>query len=128
MKTCSYCGLENEDSAVSCKECCTELIDTGAPPSASSAPPAVSRLEFVPFSPDEADNDFVTLTRCRTLLEADMIVGQLESAGITAFIPDQFLMQTISFNVNTYGFVRVQVPPQQYQAAKDLLLATETAG
>ena len=66
-------------------------------------------------------NDLVVLMTCRTLLEADMIVGRLDAAGITAFIPDQFLMQTIAWNLNTYGFVRVQVSPSDYEAAKNFL-------
>ena len=77
------------------------------------------------FDTSETENDFVTLLRCRTLLEADIIVSRLESAGIQAFIPDQFLMQSISWNVNTYGFVRVQVPPTDYAAAKEFLSASE---
>jgi hypothetical protein len=32
-------------------------------------------------------------------------------------------MQAISWNVNTYGFVRVQVPPKEYETAKEFLLA-----
>ena len=52
-----------------------------------------------------------------------MIVSQLEAGGIKAFIPDQYLMQNIAFNLNTYGYVRVQVPPGQHDAAKNLLSA-----
>ncbi len=66
--------------------------------------------------------DLVVLMTCRTLLEADMIVTRLDAADIPAFIPDQFLMQTISWNLNTYGFVRVQVSPKDYEAAKNFLL------
>jgi hypothetical protein len=127
MKLCAYCGRENDDTAVACYECgtdefkstaLTETPTTGQPTSSSD-----SKLEFVPLAPEDMRNDFVTLMRCRTLLEADMIVAQLDSAGISAFIPDQFLMQSISLNVNSYGFVRVQVPPKEYEAAKAFLLA-----
>lgn len=31
------------------------------------------------------------------------------------------LMQEVGWNLNTYGYVRVQVPPKQYNAAKNLL-------
>jgi hypothetical protein len=78
---------------------------------------------FKPLSPDDLHRDFVTLVTCRTLLEADMIVSQLEAAGIKAFVPDQFLMQNVAFNLNTYGFLRVQVTRGQYEAAKNLLSA-----
>jgi len=127
MKLCAYCGRENEDTAVACRECGTDEFRSTAPdetPTTEQSPSnSPFQLEFVPLAPEEMQNDFVTLTKCRTLLEADMIVAQLDSAGISAFIPDQFLMQSISWNVNTYGFVRVQVPPKQHEAAKEFLLA-----
>jgi hypothetical protein len=63
----------------------------------------------------------VNLIRCRTLGEADLMVAQLEAGGIPAFIPDQFLMQNVGFNLNTYGFVRIQVSPQDYETAKEIL-------
>ncbi|HWF19684.1 MAG TPA: DUF2007 domain-containing protein [Verrucomicrobiae bacterium] len=61
------------------------------------------------------------MTRCRTLLEADLIVSRLAAAEIPAFIPDQFLLQAVAFNLNTYGYVRVQVSPKDYEAAKEYL-------
>jgi len=63
------------------------------------------------------------LVSCRTLLEADMIVSMLEADGIPAFVPDQFLMQLAGFSPNEFGVVRVQVSPQSYDAAKELLSA-----
>lgn len=122
MKTCAYCGRENDDEAAECLECGTK--DFNLPldpvPNQASASPC---WEFKPLSPEDLHRDFVNLLTCRTLLEADMIVSQLEAAGITAFVPDQFLMQNVAFNLNTYGFVRVQVPPNRYEAAKSLLSA-----
>jgi len=52
-----------------------------------------------------------------------MIVGRLDGAGIFAVIPDEYLMQAVSWNLNTYGYVRVQVAPLDYEAAKECLLA-----
>jgi ribosomal protein L40E len=104
MKTCSYCGRENTDEAITCRECGSNEFKS---PASSDEPTAESHL--------------VTVTRCRTLVEADLIASQLESAGIHAFIPDQFLLQTVSWNVNTYGFVRVQVSSADLEAAKELL-------
>jgi hypothetical protein len=68
--------------------------------------------------------DLVTLIRCRTLTEADLIVSELRGAGISAFIPDEFLSQTVLWNLNTYGYVRVQVSPKDYASAKEFLLAS----
>lgn len=90
-------------------------------------PPAqsfqLSEQEFVPLTPADMLKDLVVLTSCRTLLEAEVIVSQLDSTGIYAFIPDQFLMQAVTWNLNTYGYVRVQVSPKDYVAAKEFLLA-----
>jgi hypothetical protein len=47
----------------------------------------------------------------------------LRAAGIEAFIPDEFLMQAAAFNPNMIGYVRVQVAPKDYEAARDLLTA-----
>lgn len=57
---------------------------------------------------------------CRTLAEADLIVSRLRAAGIEAFLPDECLMQTVAWNFNTYGYVRVQISPKDYDAAREL--------
>jgi len=63
----------------------------------------------------------VTLVTCGTLLSADMVVCKLRAAGVEAFIPDKMVMQTVAFNFNTFGYVRVQVSPKDYNAAKAVL-------
>jgi len=122
MKLCAYCGRENTDEAIRCTECGTEEFKD----SAMTDPPPANRpfiLEFGPLTPEAMQKDFITLIKCRTLAEADLIVSGLQGAGIDAFIPDQFLMQAICWNLNTYGYVRVQISPKDYEAAKEFLLA-----
>ena len=127
MKNCAYCGKENDDDAVYCRECGTEGFKTPASadePAESVTPEpefASAKLEFMTPTPQEMEMELVNLARCRTLGEADLLVAQLEAAGIPAFIPDQFLMQNIGFNLNTFGYVRIQVSPKDYEAAKELL-------
>ena len=58
-------------------------------------------------------------------MAADIVVGRLQAAGISAFLPDENLMQAIGWNFNTFGYVRVQVSPNDYDAAKALLTGTE---
>ncbi len=127
MKTCAYCGRENDDGVAQCSECGTsdfKDVKAGVPQLESPAESfQLNEQEFIPLSPADMLKDLVVLTRCRTLLEAEMIVSQLEAAGIYAFIPDQFLMQAVMWNLNTYGYVRVQVSPKEYAAAKEFLLA-----
>jgi hypothetical protein len=128
MKNCAYCGKENDDDAVYCRECGTDgfkklVSEDKLSEPVTSEPEFVStRLEFLTPSPQEMEMSVVNLARSRTLGEADLLVAQLEAAGIPAFIPDQFLMQNIGFNLNTYGYVRIQVSPKDYEAAKALLL------
>ena len=122
MKLCAYCGRENIDEAIHCSECGMVEFKGFA---LADPPPAncPSVLEFGPLTSEAMKKDFITLIKCRTLAEADLVVSGLEGAGIEAFIPDQFLMQAICWNLNTYGYVRVQISPKDYEAAKEFLLA-----
>ena len=70
-----------------------------------------------PESPGEPES-LVTLTRCETLMDADSLRSRLSAAGIESWIPDEALMQTVGWNLNTYGFVRVQVSSCDYESAK----------
>ncbi|MGO8766839.1 MAG: hypothetical protein ACLQSR_17110 [Limisphaerales bacterium] len=84
MKTCSYCGAEYPDDATLCASDHTPLD----PP----VKPSVFKTEQAPYEPStlsEADKklDLVTLMRCGTLAEADVIASRLRAAGIETFIP-----------------------------------------
>ena len=87
MKTCSYCGAEYPDNAVVCASDQTPLDRPSEPP---PPPPTIEEIEydFVPLSEADYQNDLVTLMRCHTLLEADMVVAQLRGSEIEAFLPD----------------------------------------
>src|SRR6266849_1805953 len=113
MKLCAYCGHENDETALQCRECGTEEFKSSSATSASDES-AGQQWQFADFAPREMQNDLVTLVTCRTLLEADMIVGMLEADGIPALVPDQCLMQLAASSPNAFGVVRVQVSPQSY--------------
>jgi hypothetical protein len=70
---------------------------------------------------EDRQKGFVTLVRCATLPAADMIVSRLQVAGIEAFIPDQSLTQTMGGDLNALGSVRVQIAPNDLEAARELL-------
>jgi hypothetical protein len=126
MKKCSYCGAEYPDDAVMCAidhtpfECPSE---PSPPPESERLDPEPKRSEhdFAPLSAVDRQKDLVTLATCRTLGEADMVVSRLRAEGIETFLPDESLMQVIGWNLNTYGYVRVQIAPKDYDAARDLL-------
>ena len=126
MKKCPYCGAEYPNDAVMCAVDHTPFARPGGPPpppEPSRSAPETKRPEFdfAPLSEADRRKDLVTLVSCRTLGEADLVVSRLRAAGIEAFLPDESLMQVIAWNVNTYGFVRVQIAPKDYDAARDLL-------
>lgn len=128
MNKCSYCGAVYADDVLECPIDHTPLVEQQAAPAPVSTPvpePDRPDYEFVPSSAAERQQDLVTLVRCGTLLAADLVVSRLRAARIEAYIPDECLMQTIGFNLNTFGYVRVQVAPHDYERAKDLLSAPD---
>ena len=130
MRTCPYCGAEYQDDMLQCPADHTSLVPESPAPTADSAlaaeaneqqSPVRASYKFAPLSPEQREMDFVTLVSCGTLPAADLVVSRLRAGGISAFIPDEKLMQTIGFNLSTFGYVRVQVSPHDYEAAKELL-------
>ena len=121
MKKCGYCGRENPDDAVYCCECATEFVQPKPPAPPPQPQPTRPRYEIRPLSPEEAKLDLVTIVSCQTLFDADVLVSELEAAGIEAIIPDEFLAEAWAFNLNALGYVRVQVAPNDYEAAKDVI-------
>src|SRR6201994_1777608 len=118
MKKCSYCGAEYPDDAVMCPIDHTPFESPAEPP-----PPKPKKPEyhFPPLSSADMQKDFVTLVTCASLPAADIIFGRLQVAGIEASIPDEFTMQVMSGDQNAFGYVRIQVAPKDYEAAKQLL-------
>jgi hypothetical protein len=79
------------------------------------------KFESASLSAEDQQRDFVTLVKCPTLVEADLVASQLRAAGIEPFLPDESLMQMIGWNLNTFGYVRVQVTPKDFEAGRALL-------
>jgi hypothetical protein len=130
MKRCAYCGRENADQATQCRECGSADLkpaedavaaEQGRAQAEPSLPARVlEKIEVRP--PAETEGALVTLVTCGTLGEADLIVSDLESVGIGAFIPDQFAVQNFSLP-GVLGSVRVQVAAHDFAAAQEFLNA-----
>ena len=110
----------NEEDAVACADCRGTSFKPG-PADVESADPKRSQFVFEPLDEKNLDKDWVTLVRCENLPAADAVAMLLRAEKIPVFIPDEYTMQALSINVNAYGFVRVQVPPSEYQNAREIL-------
>ena len=97
-----------------CQECGTEEFKTDAPAKQTH------KLD--------AEDELVTLLSTQRLADADLVLSRLQAAGIEGFIPDQFLMQTVGFNLNTFGYVRVQVHRRDLLKAEELLSEPNAEG
>jgi hypothetical protein len=94
------------------------------PQSAQSAGP---KYRIPVLARNAAPESWVTLVTCGNLIETDMLRAQLESAGIETFVPDENLMTVEGWALNTYGYIRLQVRPGEYDAARELLCASGQA-
>src|SRR4051794_14079274 len=118
MKQCIQCGTENADAATVCSQCGKPLGAVGQGPS------SIDRVqyEFVDLTLGEKDDDLVTLLTCPTLPEADVVVSHLEAAGIPASVPDEYKMLAAPWDLIKVKNFRVQIPPEHYDSAKEVLL------
>lgn len=104
MKTCSYCGRENEDAATQCQECGEALIpvEKGDPQLAN---PTVSLVVVATFG---------------DTVEANLLKDRLEQAGIEACIPEELDPSPFG-NFAPLAHVTVRVAEKDYPAAKEIL-------
>jgi hypothetical protein len=104
MKTCSYCGRENEDVATHCQECAQEFL-----------PPEKVDVRLT----DPAESLVVVATFGDTV-EATFLKDRLEQAGIQACIPEELDPSPFG-NFPPLAHVTVRVAERDYLAAKEIL-------
>jgi len=76
MKTCSYCGRQNDDTAIACSECGTGMVSLPAPEvDAQLSDPAGALVVVGSFD---------------TMAQACLLLTRLEAAGIEACIPEKY--------------------------------------
>ena|SRR5579859_619167 len=104
MKTCAYCGHQNEDAVVACVECGTQF---GTPPVADN------RLLDPSLSP-------VIVASFSSLQQAQLLVDRLQAGGVEAVIPEEYAPQVFS-GVIPLELMTVRVAAKDLEAAKAIL-------
>jgi hypothetical protein len=107
MKKCPYCAQENEDAAVVCSICHTEL----APP---PSPPVDPQLQDPALS-------LRVVSTFKNVIDAGLFKARLEAAGIEACVPEEYTPH-LFLNVipSPLESVTVRVAAKDYDAAKAL--------
>ena len=104
MKSCSYCGCENEAAQTHCRECGTEF----------------SRSEQVDPQLTDPAGSLVVVATFGDVVEASLLKARLELAGIEACIPEELNPSPFG-NFIPMAQVTVQVAAKDLEAAKEIL-------
>jgi hypothetical protein len=104
MKTCPYCGRENEDSTEQCKECGVAI---------PTLEPTDSRLT-------DPDQNLVVVAEFDELVEASLLKDRLEQAGIEACIPEELNPSPFA-NTTALSRVTVRVAKKDLEAARSVV-------
>ena len=108
MKTCSYCGRQNDDTAIACSECGTGMVSLPVPEvDAQLSDPAAA---------------LVIVGNFNTMAQASLLSTCLEAAGIESCIPEEYATQIFS-NVIPLGCVTVRVAAKDFEAAQAIAVA-----
>lgn len=81
-------------------------------PSIPDNQPEMDELEF---------RDLVTIRSFWNLLDAELAKGRLEASGIDCFLLDDNMVRMDWFNANALGGVKLQVDPENVEAANRVL-------
>jgi hypothetical protein len=104
MKTCAYCGEENQAGAIRCYACGTEFL-AGETADPGLTDPATSLCIVATFG---------------DVTEASLLRDRLSRAGIEACIPEELDPNPFG-NLTPMAHVTVRVARKDYDAAKALL-------
>ena len=107
MKTCAYCGHENEDAAVQCAECGTAF------PVPEQVDPQLT----------DPSGSLVILATFGDSVKASLLKARLEQAGIEACIPEELDPSPFG-NFPPLAHVTVRVAEKDLDAAKEVLSAS----
>jgi hypothetical protein len=63
----------------------------------------------------------ITVATCNDPMHAQLLKSVLEDSGIQVLIPNEYSAQTMPHLILAMGGIRVQVPEEQEEAAKQLI-------
>jgi len=109
MKTCAYCGRENEDAALRCVECGSQFE---------------SREVIDPRLTDPA-LALVTVAKFGDLIHATLLKDELVLAGISACIPEDLSANPFG-QLNPLTQFTVQVAARDRDGAMEIIAAQES--
>jgi hypothetical protein len=118
MKECAYCGRENEDAAVCCRECGTTEFEGDQAPSVVEKP-AAAPIGLPPRATKGSPNEWVTIMEPKSQLESDILTGMLKESGIIFRLKEEYIPgmkhMKIALCIQVYG--------GDYDAAMELVRA-----
>ena len=103
MKTCTYCGKENAENAVCCVGCGLEIVSAEAGDSTG----------------DDGSGPLAVLASFNDAVEASILLGRLEQAGIEACVPED--LSASPFGNLPISRVTVRVAQKDLAVAKAIL-------
>lgn len=103
MKTCSYCGRENEEAALVCEECATEFHP----------------LDLVQPALTDPTETLVVVAVFGDLVHATLLKDQLDAAGIQSCIPEELASSPFG-TLLPLGRITVRVARRDYEAAMEI--------
>ncbi len=125
MKACKYCGRENDDHAAHCGDCGGSEFKSKAP---DTIPESVSAVQPAPVTPEAligvAKGPLITRITCRTPQEANLVIMELESAGIIGIVENE-VVQEAGVSSIADRQIPVLTSTKAYEAASELHAARE---
>jgi len=106
MPFCPVCRSEYVEGIVNCADCGAQLI--------AQLPPLQE--------PGDDEIELVEIWRAADEMEAQIIRGALDGAGIKCVLRGEALRHTHGFTVDGLAEVRILVPPDDAQRAKEIIV------
>jgi hypothetical protein len=119
MKACAHCGERSDDNLIMCPKCGLVKVQNISQPSSHALP-----IYDIPAQPlPSAKVGFVRIVACTTIVEADRVVKELKSAGISADVENKLEAVTNLFADlrNAYPHIRIRISSKDYDTARQLL-------